>query len=342
MKLTCFLLVAGVALAGDVAATRFAENPLITQKMDASLGDNINGPSIIKVPDWVQKPLGKYYMYFAHHRGTFIRMAYADSVHGPWKIYTPGVLDVSATALFRPQPDSPYEIYGVYTHVASPEVYVDNANKRVVMWFHGYDTDGKKWPDDPTAAARWLRENSYGQYTQAAVSTDLLHFKAIPGITKESYMRVFEHNGEYYGIVRLGRLVHGTDLPKPFEQGLNPFRDTPANGKVRHVALLTDGDMLHVFFSVIGAAPEKIQHTTIALKGDWKDWKVGAFDDVLLPEAPYECPNWPVKESEVGEIYGPARQLRDPAVYSEDGQITLFYTYCGEQGIAAADVKLSK
>ena len=106
----------------DVAAQRFAENPLVSVRSDPSVGDNVNGPSVIKVPSWVKHPLGKYYMYFAHHRGTFIRLAYADSLHGPWKVYVPGVLNVSATALFRPQPDPPYEIYGVYTHVASPEL----------------------------------------------------------------------------------------------------------------------------------------------------------------------------------------------------------------------------
>ena len=30
---------------------------------------NINGPSLIKVPHWMENPLGKYYLYFAHHKG---------------------------------------------------------------------------------------------------------------------------------------------------------------------------------------------------------------------------------------------------------------------------------
>ena len=45
----------------------------------------------------------------------------------------------------------------------------------------------------------------------------------------------------------------------------------------------------------------------------------------------------PNEESEVGEI-DPARQLRDPAVLREDGKTYLFYTFCGEQGIAGAVV----
>ena len=66
--------------------------------MSSTLGNNINGPSVIRVPGWVKLPLGKYYMYFAHHAGQFIRMAYADAVEGPWRIYEPGVLQASRTA----------------------------------------------------------------------------------------------------------------------------------------------------------------------------------------------------------------------------------------------------
>ena len=54
-------------------ANRFLENPVITVDMDQRLKNeadhygyvNINGPSLIKVPDWVKNPLGNYYLYFA-------------------------------------------------------------------------------------------------------------------------------------------------------------------------------------------------------------------------------------------------------------------------------------
>ena len=44
--------------------------------------------------------------------------------------------------------------------------------------------------------------------------------------------------------------------------------------------------------------------------------------------------------SQVGEIDHPARQLRDPAIIRDQGKAYLFYTFCGEQGIAGADVNL--
>src|SRR6185436_3927186 len=121
----------------QVTATRLAQNPLVTVDSSASLGGNVNGPTVIRVPGWVERPLGRYYMYFANHMGTFVRLAYADAIAGPWKIYEPGVLHVRDTAFFRPQPDPVDTLADFYTHVASPEIFVDVGRKRLVMWVHG-------------------------------------------------------------------------------------------------------------------------------------------------------------------------------------------------------------
>ena len=53
---------------------------------------NINGASLIKVPEWVDNPLGKYYLYFASHTGKYIRLAYSDSLTESFKIYDGEVL----------------------------------------------------------------------------------------------------------------------------------------------------------------------------------------------------------------------------------------------------------
>lgn len=340
MRFALLLLVAAAAWSADVTAQRFAENPLITVNTSPSIGDNVNGPSIIRVPDWVARPLGKYYMYFAHHKGQYIRLAYADSLHGPWHIYEPGVLKVEDTAFFRPQPDPEPSPSGVYTHLASPEIFIDEANKRIVMWTHGMWTEGKQWPAGVQAAQAFVRANGYAQYTQGSESADGLKFTPLAPITKDSYLRVFAHGGEYYGIARLGGLLRSKDLRGAFEAGPNPFRDGPYSRRVRHVALLPSADKLDVFFSVIGDAPEKIIHTTISLKGDWNEWKASGYEVVLTPSAAYECPGMPAVPSEVGEIYGPAKQLRDPALFVEGGKVYLFYTVCGEQGVGGAEVVL--
>src|SRR3954451_19264151 len=41
-----------------VTARRLPQNPLITISSSPTLGDNVNGPAIIRVPPWIQHPLG--------------------------------------------------------------------------------------------------------------------------------------------------------------------------------------------------------------------------------------------------------------------------------------------
>ena len=316
-----------------VTAIRLKQNPLITVETSRSLGDNVNGPSIIRVPSWIPHPLGRYYAYFGHHQGHFVRLAYADAVAGPWKIYEPGVVPVAETAFYRPQPDPPDgPVDQFYTHVASPEIYVDEARQRLVLWTHGWWTDGQRWPLGLAEARAWARQNGYGQFTQSSESTDGLHFALRPAITKVSYLRVFPLDGYLYGMARLGQLLRSTDPLAAFEIGANPFDGGPYAERVRHVATLLRGRTLFVFFTGIGDAPERLMLSTIDLAVDWKSWKASPPVELLRPEAPYECPGLPNVPSAAGEIEGPARQLRDPAIFEEAGKTYLFYSICGEQG----------
>ncbi len=174
----------------SVRAERFEENPLITVDSSPSLGDNVNGPSLIRVPDWVTNPLGRYYLYFAHHKGHHIRLAYADSIRGPWKIYEPGVLAVADTAFKRPVPEPDPDV-PLYLHVASPDVHIDDQNKRIVMFVHGRWTDGKSVPGFDTRAeyTDWAAKNDYGQRSQSATSEDGLQFTAHDIVAKMGYLR---------------------------------------------------------------------------------------------------------------------------------------------------------
>jgi hypothetical protein len=322
-----------------VSATRLPQNPPITVDSSPSLGDNVNGPTIVRVPAWIPHPLGRFYAYFGHHKGQFIRLAYADAVTGPWKIYDPGVVPVKDTAFYRPQPDpadGPVEQF--YTHVASPEIYVDEPNKRLVLWVHGWWTDGQRWPLGAAEARAWTRQNNYGQFTQSSVSSDGLHFTLQPAITRVSYLRVFPLDGYLYGMARLGQLLRSKDPLAAFEMGPNPFAGGPYADRVRHVATLRRGRTLYVFFTGIGDAPERVMLSTIELAGDWTNWKASPSVEVLRPQAAYECPDLPNMPSAAGEIEGKAQQLRDPAIFEEGGKTYLFYSICGEQGLAIAEL----
>ena len=134
---------------------RLCDGPIIVPDMDGRMGDNINGPSLVRTPSWLDAPLGRYCLYFADHKGTYIRLAAADELCGPWRMHEPGALDVAQSHF----PATFAEVPGHrYPHVASPDVHVDEAAREVRMYYHG------QMPDGP-------------QVTRVAVSGDGLHFK---------------------------------------------------------------------------------------------------------------------------------------------------------------------
>ena len=74
-----------------VRVERLLDAPIITPDLHPSIGVNIQGPSLIRVPDWVSEPLGAYYLYFADHKGSYIRLAYADDLLGRGRSTRPAV-----------------------------------------------------------------------------------------------------------------------------------------------------------------------------------------------------------------------------------------------------------
>jgi hypothetical protein len=336
----------------QVTVTRLKQNPLITVDTSSSLGGNVNGPTVIRVPDWIEHPLGRYYMYFANHvNGQFVRMAYADAIAGPWKIHEPGVLHVRDTALTRPGSDSAPPRY--FNHVASPEIFVDAARKRLVLWVHGWWTNGEAWPTAAANVDAWMAQKGYAQRTQVAESSDGIHFEARPAITSAIYLRVFPFGGYLYGIgdvelsgtgrvargsgggllpTEAGLLVRSAEPLATFDIGLNPFRDSAYEGRTRHFAFVRRGNRLHVFLTAVGDAPERVLLSTIELSPDWTSWRASPPIEVLQPETAYECSDLSIAPSRGGNAPGKVRQIRDPSVFEENGRLFLFYSICGESG----------
>ena len=107
---------------------RFADNPIIRPEMlTGDDGANINGPSLIRVPAWVENPLGRYYLYFAHHEGTYIRLAYADDLEGPWTVYDPGTLRLTDTNCN----DISQMSWAANKHIASPDVHIHAGTRQI-------------------------------------------------------------------------------------------------------------------------------------------------------------------------------------------------------------------
>jgi hypothetical protein len=284
---------------------RFAQNPILspTPRVDALVGSNINGPSLIRVPDWLPRPLGRYYLYFAHHRGTYIRLAFADRLEGPWQIYEPGTLRLAKSHFLD--------------HIASPDVHVDEERREIRMYYHGI-----------------IQVEGHVQRTRVARSFDGLHFVAAPELLGAPYFRVFRWNGWYYALGMPGICYRSRDGLTGFEQGPTLFtRD------MRHTALKLDGDTLSVFYTNAGDCPERILLSTIALTPDWHDWRTTAPVTVLEPETEYEGADEPLVPSRRGLVMGKVRQLRDPAIFQEDGRTYLLYAVAGEHGIAIAELE---
>ncbi len=296
---------------------RFPMNPLIhrdLEGLEGGLGRNINGPSLIRAPEWIEEPLGTYYLYFAHHHGKFIRLAYADALEGPWKIHQGGVLPMEDTPIYRGRRGD---------HVASPDVHIDAENERIVMYYHG---------PNPPGGPR-------GQGTYVAVSRDGLEFDAHEEYLGWFYFRVFQHDGWHYALAKYGNdggiLYRSRDGLTDFERGP---RILP---RVRHKALWEHDGMLYVFFSRGYDEPEHILVSRVEnLEEDWHDWLFTEPQTVLRPEKPYEGAEEPIRESRFGATYDFVHQLRDPAIYQEDGRVYLLYSTAGEHAIAAAEITL--
>jgi hypothetical protein len=317
---------------------RFKNNPIITADLlPGSDGEDINGPSLIKVPDWIPNKLGKYYLYFAHHKGKYIRLAYADNLKGPWRIYKPGTLQISDcktcenglqnsgnSVKHEGAESSEDEV----THVASPDVLIDSANQQLVLYFHCPIEDGKKYK---------------GQYSLRATSTDGIHFRADSIVLGYSYFRVFKWKGYYYSISRAGLLARSVDGIQTFEQGPNPFSKIQNKSDyLRHAAVKLSGDTLFVFYSRVGDAPERIVLSKIILNDDWNTWSASQPIDVAAPSEKYEGGDLPVNPSVAGLFYGKVRQLRDPYVYEENGRWYLLYSAAGENSIVIGELHFNQ
>jgi hypothetical protein len=288
-----------------IEVERLGGGPIIRPNMDDRMGDNVNGPSLIAVPDWVPDPLGRHYLYFAHHDGRYIRLAYADSLTGPWRMHTPGVL---------PLAESHFE-----GHIASPDVVVDHEARQIRLYYHG--------ADNPTRSGQ-------PQFTRVALSADGLRFAARDEILGRPYMRTVRYGDWHYSIAMPGVFYRSRDGISGFETGPTLF-----DSDMRHAALLVRDDRLLVFYTQVGDTPERILLSEIDLGRDWTAWRPSAPVVVLEPERDYEGGERELRPSVRGLAPAPVRELRDPAVFEDADGFYLLYSVAGENGIAIARMR---
>jgi len=300
--------------------------PIISVEDHPELGGNINGPSLIRAPDWLHDPPGKYLLYFAHHEGRSIRLAASDALTGPWKLVQPDPLDLERS-LFATKPPEPENLHpeahefislgedGDYPHIASPDVWVDHETEQFRLYYHGRLEDGR-------------------QRSRVALSRDARKFTARMETIAPSYLRLFRHDDWFYAIAMPGQLYRSRDGLSGFEAGPR-LTEEP----IRHHALLQDNGQWYVFWSRVGDTPERILMSTLEITPDWLLWKFGDGFEVHRALKTWEGADLVPRASRYGASMQRENQLRDPAIFTEDGKIYLLYAVAGEQGIGIGELR---
>ncbi|MFW6336888.1 MAG: hypothetical protein ACOC3G_07150 [Phycisphaeraceae bacterium] len=291
-------------------ARRLLDHPIISPDTPGwdkdAVGTNINGPSLIRVPEGIENPLGRYYLYFAHHQGKSIRLAYADELTGPWTIHTPGTLAIEQTP-FR-------------NHIASPDLHVLPDRGELVMIYHGCG-GVKPAPQVEQPAA-------------VAISRDGLSWEHREVLPAESYLRAFELEGRTLGVSKAGRLYEASPGGFDFDKRVGSL---DISG--RHYAMLVEGDDVDIFYSRWGDAPEHLLHFRVTGWEGLLQWNLAERRSLLRPERDWEGAGHPVHPSRVGSVHEPVNELRDPAVFrDDDGRRYLVYSVAGESGLGLAEL----
>lgn len=317
-------------------------------------GLDINGPSLLRVPDWAPRrahPEARYYLYFAHHRGRYLRLAWAPALEGPWTLFNVGrarapgwrgrgVFDLDPIPQDRLRIEDGLQIGAPRPeglHVASPDAHVDHEARRFVIYAHMPVLGGPRT-----------------QMSFAFTSEDGLGFEPAGGCFAPlgpAYFRVFFVEGRAFAVTR-GGWLHRASTPgwgfgAPWVRGprlleVPPdaarFADGPRReGAVaRHLAVESRDHRLTLYFSRVGDTPERILAADVPLEGDWTTWRAGSPYEVHCARAAWEGAKARLQPSAGGVASGGVNELRDPYVFVDDsGLRTLLYCVQGERAIAA-------
>ncbi|MFT5220089.1 MAG: hypothetical protein ACI9LO_001007 [Planctomycetota bacterium] len=301
--------------------------PLIDVKNYPELNGNINGPSLIETPAWLDRSPGRYLLYFAHHEGKAIKLAFSDDLAGPWAIHQCDPLSL-ADSLFATDSPKLSDLHtdaqayieagadGNYAHIASPDIYIDHARREIRLYYHGRMDNGL-------------------QRSRVAISKNGVNFIAQPEVLGEPYLRVFEQDGWFYGIAMPGQLYRSRNGLSQFEPGPR-LTEEP----IRHHALLNLGADCYFFWTRIGDAPERILVSRLDINDHWLDWRLGECSEVHRPEKAWEGNAQKVEPSQYGGIMQAVNQLRDPAIFRQGDKLYLLYSIAGEQGLGIGELQL--
>ena len=336
-----------------------AKSPRLTALAEAQGYININGPTMIRVPDWVEQPLGKYYLYFSHHKGDFIRMAYADLLEGPWTVYEPGVLSLQQSGFPVNQVPSLSVLAGFAELWHNFSIFI--VRDTMLAIYQALDSDQERRKDrgltlsqtkTPHIASPDIvvdnrnqrilmffhgQRDSLSQITGIASSEDGVNFTATDKTVGAVYTRYFNYGDQHYLLSSPGILFRSDNILGPY----TPRDKSLFEVNLRHAAVMLEGDYLTVAWSKVGEAPERILLSQVDLSApNWNRWRATEAVELLAPELPWEGASLAPMPSLRGELISVANELRDPYLFVDShNKKYLLYVGAGEQAIGIASLE---
>ncbi len=303
-----------------IRVERLPDNPMLTLDMfsEDRTEHSLMSGCLIKVPSWVENPLGKYYLYSAQHHGRdHLDLSYSDNINGPWTVYEPGVLPIEETC------------DGEVDHISAPDVHVVDDQQRFVMFFHGMSS-------------------CYGHHGSIALSDDGVTWHGTDYWIPAYFVVKQAIDGKYYGVGKKGELFRSDSLIT--DRGTEKHSDRYAMiyklpedpietiKFARHSSLRLVQDTMYVLYSNRGDTLEHLKVIKVVnfTDPDTSNWIVSEGQSLLRPEYDWEGVNFPIKVSAGGHTG--KHELRDPKVYTVENQDYLCYSVAAESGVAIARI----
>ena len=290
---------------------------VLPRKWDPGSEENINGPTLVEFECPLFPKLRLYLMYFGHHKGKYIRVAWAFSPTGPFR----------RVPLVRPLllRDRFGERKG---HVASPEVRTVGGKR--YMFAHS-----------PSRHFRPGKQITYMSRLRLGVVCSRPKPIDLP-----SYARFFSLNGDMHAI------TNGADVFKLDSNSLETRQldvdksrllvpeSQDVIERVRHPQILAWLGHTLCFYTRVGDAPERVFVSLLEAKNP-EEIMFSTPIELLRPREDYEGAHHNIEPSKSGISRRPENALRDPFVGEFGGQHFLYYSTAGEKGIACAELDVA-
>ena len=337
----------------------------------------------MRVPAWIPAarrvhPEAVYYMYFGHHRGKYIRMAWARRIEGPWTLHRmgPDVPPGERGVLDLGDRDVPIGNGIVLTQkrravISAPEVLVDDEERRIVLYVQAHkniEVDGTrvKTPGGLVATSPYGLDFNPGAHTGYGIE---------PVILGPDYVSTFVFDDELYGVGNGGVIYRAPSAAAPWTpppgwdftrnlwqrvgyQGLQAVLSRNLDGVEKSVLRIRHADVverqeggrpvLWIFYTFRGLyevegeiVPEQVLFSRLHPSPTKSDWSMSwPPEQVLWAQPGWECGEFEPKPSRRGAARDDVNEIRDPHVFVDDaGEIYLFYCGCGEDGIGVAELE---